>query len=264
MLATLAGQLLLENQDLDAFVSRMPDAEWRRVTHFFGWTIGDQIQHLHQIDGFAMASLRGRDSFAETLAAVRGRQANGEQLSDQARAAWDTLSPADMLAMWRGTYQIIAEQLRQTDPRTRLAWFGPDMSPVSMATARLMEVWAHGQDIYDALRIRRVATDRIRNICELGVRTFGWSFRNRDLEPPLRPDITLTAPSGTEWHWQGEGGGTLRGAALDFSLLVTQRRSPEDLALAAEGEGAVRWLPVAQCFAGPPQQPAAPGSRIAL
>jgi len=35
------------------------------------------------------------------------------------------------------------------------------------------EVWAHGQDIYDLVRVSRRPASRLRNICDLGVKTYG-------------------------------------------------------------------------------------------
>ncbi len=261
MLATLARQFLEECRDLDVLVSSLDESDWHRPTAFFDWTVRDEIMHLHQVDGFAVAALESAARFGAVLAEARSAQAAGVTLSEQARARFGDLPAAKLLARWRETYASLAGMLAGRDAKARLSWFGPDMSPTSMASARQMEVWAHGQDIYDLLDLARPTADRIRNICELGVRTFAWSFRNRGRVAPPRPDVILTGPRGDLWEWPGEGGGRVRGTALDFALVVTQRRAPSDTALVAEGAGALAWLPLAQCFAGAPQEPAAPGSR---
>ncbi len=49
-----------------------------------------------------------------------------------------------------------------------------------------------------------------------------------------------------------EASNRLTGPALDFCLLVTQRRHRNDLALAIEGPAATEWMTIAQAFAGPP------------
>jgi uncharacterized protein (TIGR03084 family) len=136
------------------------------------------------------------------------------------------------------------------------------MSIASLTSARQMEVWAHGQDVYDLFGVRRPNGDRIRNICELGVRTYGWTFANRGRPPPgPAPQVTLTAPSGSVWLWNEGAPGSVEGAAEDFALVVTQRRSVDDTGLATSGENARAWMAQAQCFAGPPADPPAPGSR---
>lgn len=263
MLTSLASDLIRENRELDDLLSALSDAEWNRPTAFFGWTVRDQVLHLAQVDAFGLASMRDPEEFATIFAEVRRLQGEGVELSEQARQAAEGLSPDDILAAWREGYETIGTRFRASDPKARMRWFGPDMSLVSFASARLMEVWAHGQDIFDMLGIVRRPTDRLRPICELGVRTFGWSFANRDEPVPPRPAVQLSAPSGALWTWPGEAG-EVRGSALDFALVVTQRRPFEETALAADGEGARRWLEIAQCFAGAPQARALPGSRPRL
>jgi uncharacterized protein (TIGR03084 family) len=143
----------------------------------------------------------------------------------------------------------------------RMPWFGPPMSVASFAAARQMEVWAHGQDIYDLMGVRRTNDDRIHSICELGVRTHGWSFRNRGLEKPAPPAVRLIAPSGAEWLWNPGGADEIQGPAEAFALVVTQRRHVEDTDLAVRGRDARRWMEIAQCFAGTPATGPAPGAR---
>lgn len=256
----LCDELLAENQELDAFVSDLSVDDWRRVTPFFDWTLRDQILHLFQVDRFGLISLGDVDAFRATVAAIRAKQADGIELSQQIRTEFEGISDGEVLRIWREGYERIVKSLRTAADGYRVAWFGPEMGVLSFATARLMEVWAHGQDIYDLFRVQREPTSRIRHVCDLGVRTFGWSFRNRGLEPPERPIVRLEAPSGEEWEWPGSDS-LVSGPALDFALVVTQRRAPEDTELVTRGSEADQWLEIAQCFAGAPQVPAAPGSR---
>jgi len=260
----LCEDLLAENRELDRFVSGLSDADWGRVTAFFDWTVRDEILHLHQVDGFGLVSLGDRDAFSEKVKAIRALQAEGVELSEQIRREFAGESNGAVLATWRSGYETIVRKLRDAPEGYRVAWFGPEMGVLSFATARLMEVWAHGQDIYDLFEVHREPSDRIRHICDLGVRTFGWSFRNRGLDVPERPDVRLTAPSGDTWEWPGNGNGTVSGPAQEFAAVVTQRRAFEDTDLSAEGEAALKWLEIAQCFAGAAQERAAPGSRPQL
>ena len=257
----LIDDLLDENGALDAFVSAFIPQDWERRTAFFDWTVRDQILHLHQVDRFGLTSLTGDAPFADTVAAVRAHQAQGVELSAAIRSEFAGMEPAQVLETWRASYRQIAEVLRTAPEGKRLDWFGPPMGIASFASARIMEVWAHGQDIYDLFGVRREATERLRHICELGVRTFGWSFRNRGFDVPPRPAVRLSAPHGDTLEWPGEDDGLVEGSALDFALVVTQRRAPVDTGLVAHGAAAEAWLPIAQCFAGAPQEAARPGSR---
>jgi uncharacterized protein (TIGR03084 family) len=55
------------------------------------------------------------------------------------------------------------------------------------------------------------------------------------------------------WTWGPDDAlQRVTGPAVDFCLLVTQRRHRDDLALVAEGVDADAWLDIAQAFAGPP------------
>jgi uncharacterized protein (TIGR03084 family) len=260
MLERMSDDLIAECRELDAFVSALNDAAWDRPTDFFGWTVRDQILHLHQVDMFGLASMRGADEFAEEKRITRAGQAEGVELSEQARRRFAGVGREAIMATWRTTYETLVECFRLADPRARMTWFGPDMSVVSFASARQMEVWAHGQDIYDLFGVTRAAHERIRNICEIGVRTFGWSFRNRELEVPAAPAVRLTSPGGATWEWPGEAG-SVTGPSLDFALVVTQRRAVEDSRLVVDGAIARQWMEIAQCFAGAPQARAEPGSR---
>jgi uncharacterized protein (TIGR03084 family) len=134
------------------------------------------------------------------------------------------------------------------------------MSVASMATARLMETWAHGQDIVDGLHTDRTPTDRLRHIVHLGVRTRGYSFAVGGRAVPATPvRIELTLPSGTTLEYGPTGRDRVDGTALDFCLVVTRRRHVADTGLVLTGSGAQDWLDVAQTFAGDPGPGRYPG-----
>ena len=163
------------------------------------------------------------------------------------------LTPAQLLEGWQGSFDRMLDAFTQVDPAAKLPWYGPPMSPASFATARLMEYWAHGQDIADGLGVTRTPTTRLRHICHLGHRTRGFSYVNRGLQPPASDvRLELAAPDGTTWEYGDSDTDTVTGPAVDFCLLVTQRRHRDDLSLVAAGAAADEWLSIAQCFAGPP------------
>lgn len=135
------------------------------------------------------------------------------------------------------------------------------MSARSAITARQMETWAHGFEVFDILGLIRTDTDRIKNIVVLGVNTFGWAHQVHGLDvPPDLPAIQLTAPSGAVWDLGGQAG-SITGSAVDFAAVVTQTRAVADTDLIVDGPIAETWMQNAQCFAGPPETPPAPGTR---
>lgn len=244
-----------ECADLDALVADLPDADWARDTPAEGWTIAHQIAHLAWTDGVALLSATDPEAFKGIVEEALQDPFGYVDKQSEARA---TLPPAELLAGWRERRQRLADALSSLDPGTKMDWFGPPMKPRSMATARLMETWAHGQDVADALGVTRAPTERLYDICHLGVRTRDWAYflNGRDV-PAGEFRIELTSPAGETWTWGPEEAGDsdlgrITGSAEDFCLVVTQRRDLADTGLQATGEAAT-WLTFAQAFAGAPK-----------
>ena len=248
------ADLKAEGDALHAFLTTLPDDQWSRETPFKNRTINWVVRHLHDADRWTVHSVTNPDGFREW----RDARMRGEvQEEDEALAG-----PA-LLARWRSYFDRLCDALEAADPDLRAPWFGPDMGIRMMATARQMETWAHGQDIYDLLHVEREATDRIRNICHIGVRTFGWTFVNRKLPVPEPvPHVRLDAPSGAVWEWNPPSEAEcVSGSAVEFAHVVTQGRNIADCNLEVVGTVANAWMEIAQCFAGPPEAPPAPGHR---
>ena len=218
-----------------------------------GWRVRDQIGHLAYFDATALLAATDPDGFATHLERLADDLAGFEA---EATAIGRSMTGAELLGAWRTGRTAMLEALAGVPDGSRLAWYGPPMSVRSFATARQMETWAHGQDVVDALGASRAEGDRIRNICHLGVATFGWSWRVRGEEPPA-PDgsvrVELMLPSGALWEAGPAGvADVVRGTAVDFCLVVTQRRNVAATALEVRGDVAEAWMRVAQCFAGGP------------
>jgi uncharacterized protein (TIGR03084 family) len=236
----LLDDLRAESQVLDDLVAPLPD--WTASTPAEGWTIAHQLSHLRWTDRVAALAARDPDAFTAALT-----RATADMVDEGAR------EPIT-LDQWRAGRADLAEALAALPPGVKMPWFGPPMSAASMATARLMETWAHGQDVADALGVTREPTRRLKHVAHLAVRTFGWSFLVNGLAVPQVPvRVELVAPDGERWAWGPEDAeDRITGPALDFCLLATQRRHRDDLAVTAVGPAATAWLPVAQAFAGPP------------
>ena len=245
--ADLAG----EQAELDAVVADLDEAGWNTMTPAEGWNIKDQIRHLAYFDDRAKLAATDPEAFKEYL--QKSLQDLGVYLKHLENAGKE-LSGAQVLQWWRGERQALLDAIAPMDRKTRLPWYGPDMSVMSSATARLMETWAHGQDIVDALGLTRQPTDRLKHVAHLGVSTFGWSFMNRQMEVPETPvRVELTGPSGDLWTWgPDEAENSVKGPAEDFCLVVVQRRHLDDCDLSVTGETAKQWMLLSQAFAGPP------------
>lgn len=248
---TVLDDLRAEGEELDRLVAALLPERWAAPTPAAGWTVAHQIAHLAWTDEQSLLAVRDEAAFhAEAQEAL----AAPDTFVDDAARRGARDEPGVLLARWREGRAALAEALAAHPQGQRLPWYGPPMSAAGMATARLMETWAHGEDVADALGIRRAPTARLRHIARLGVRTRDFAYAVHGLEPPTEPfRVEISAPDGTLWTYGPEDAAQqVTGDALDFCLLVTQRVHRADTDLTAEGADADRWLDLAQAFAGPP------------
>ncbi|ASQ95332.1 TIGR03084 family metal-binding protein [Streptomyces sp. 11-1-2] len=254
----LLGDLRAEGDELDGLVAGLGGAEWRTATPAPGWSIAHQIAHLAWTDERAVQAAEDPQGFADE---VRRAWTAPEAFVDEGAERGAAEPPEALLELWRAGRDRLLRTLAAQPPRARLPWYGPPMSVMSMATARLMETWAHGQDVADALGVRRAPTARLRHVARIGVRARGYAYAARGLEPSAEEfRVELTGPDGELWTYgPKDAAQRVTGPALDFCLLVIQRAHRDDLAVRAEGADADRWLDIAQAFAGPPGKGRAPG-----
>ncbi len=250
-----------EYQVLDDMVAELDAGGWALMTHCAGWSVKDQICHIAFFDAAAREAATDAAAFAQSAELLFKDLDSFESFNRKTLTRGREMSAAGLLTWWRTERSLLIRALSLLGPKDRLPWYGPPMSAKSFATARLMETWAHGQDVADTLKIRRAPGDRLRHIAHLGVKTFGWSFANRNLPVPEKSvRIELSAPSGSSWNWGPENAVDLvRGPAEDFCLVVTQRRHVDDTGLEVSGEVAAEWMKLAQAFAGPPDNGPPPG-----
>jgi uncharacterized protein (TIGR03084 family) len=247
----ICDDLDAETADLVAAVSGITEEQWRADTPADGWDIAETIIHLGQADYAAWVAASSADDFA----ALKEALASGDSdLADASPNDVREMSGEELLTWFQHERTRMTEHFRSLGAKDRIPWFGPDMSALSFATARLMETWAHAQDVYDTLGVEVEPTDRLRHVCHIGVSTRGWSYVNRGQTPsevPVR--VELTSPSGEVWTWgPGDASDTVRGKAYEFCMVATQRRNLADTSLVVSGDAAMEWMQIAQAFAGPP------------
>ncbi|MFP3991716.1 TIGR03084 family metal-binding protein [Streptomyces sp. E11-3] len=264
MAVSVLDDLRDESEELDLAVGKSSVQKWAWRTSAEGWTIAHQIAHLAWTDRVALLAATEPDAFAKE---VEKALAAPESFVDEGAEEGAALPPTELLARWRDGREELQRVLRAAPPGTRIPWYGPPMGVASMATARLMETWAHGQDIADGLGQRREPTVRLRHVARIGVRARDYAYGVRGLPVPGEEfRVELDGVDGEVWAYGPEDAAQrVTGPAYDFCLLVTQRAHRADLAVRAEGADADRWLDIAQAFAGPPGKGRAPkrGARAA-
>jgi uncharacterized protein (TIGR03084 family) len=251
-MAALAADLDAESAVTRALVAGLDETGWHLATPAAGWDIADQITHLAYFDGVTVQSAVAPEEF---LAALADYETAGGVSPDDIAARFRDLESAGLLAWFDTARAQLIDTFSGLEPALRLPWFGPAMSAASSLTARIMETWAHTQDIADALGVSREPTGRLRHVAHIGVGARAYSFAVRGKPAPSVPvRVELVAPSASAdatWTWGPEDAGDrITGQALDFCLLVTQRRHRDDVDLTIEGRAAQEWMAIAQAFAG--------------
>jgi len=251
----IRADLVAEQEALDAVVADLPDEAWDTPTPSPRWAVRDQIAHLTYFDGTAALAIRDPEAFQASLADLLPLLGAGADAMDAETVGWArSLEPGEVLARWRAGRADLGSVAAELAEDSRIPWYGPSMGAKSFLTARLMECWAHGQDVVDAVGGSRLATDRLAHIARLGFITRGWTYANRGEEAPAAPvRVELDAPSGERWAFgPDDAADVVRGPAEDFCLVVTQRRHVDDTSLEVDGDAARDWMAKAQAFAGPP------------
>jgi uncharacterized protein (TIGR03084 family) len=248
-----AADLKEEGEELKRVLDDLGEADWSRITPFKNWTVNQVVQHLHGSDKMAVLALKDADGFAVAKA--------------DPKVVGATMNPTEeglvLLDTWWSYFSEMCELLGSSDPKRRVPWFGPDMGVMMFTTARQMESWSHGQDIFDMFGKPRINSNRLKNIAVIGVKTYGWTFANRKQDIPGPPPyVRLVSPEGDIWEFNDPSDeNCVAGDAVEFCHVVTQGRNIADVNLDVVGEPATLWMDIAQCFAGPPEDPPAPGSR---
>lgn len=250
--SALLDDLRSESANLIALLTGLDDSEWDIPTPSPGWSVRDQISHLAYFDDTANDALRNPSRFRIDAAELTK---SGMGFPDMIAERYRAITPTDLLAWFERSRGDLLSTFERSGPRDRAPWYGPDMSVASSATARLMETWAHGQDIYDALDRAHPTSPGLRSIAHLGVSTFGFVHVLNELEvPAIAVRVELSAPDSDDiWTWGPEDAvDRVAGPAEDFALAVTQRRHLDDTRLTVTGPTAQSWMSIAQTFAGAP------------
>jgi uncharacterized protein (TIGR03084 family) len=206
------------------------------------------------------------DAYAEIRRDTLARRAAGMSLIEETRDRLRGLHGRSLLAVWRQQFMELCAVLDAAPADQRFQWNKAKMSLRMFATARQMEHWAHAQAIYDIFGMNRAYHERLKNVAVIGVKTYGFTFTNRDLPVPgNEPYVRLTSPSGEIWEWNDPvASSSVVGSAVEFCQVVTQTRNVADTDLMVSGSAARAWMAIAQCFGGVPNDPPAKGTRFVV
>jgi uncharacterized protein (TIGR03084 family) len=249
----VCNDLIAEGEVLDEVVARLRPWHWKLATPAPGWTIAHQIAHIASTARLARLAASDPAVFGVLTA---GAADDFDAALEQILQPYLAEVPNVLLARWRAERAAACEALAALPPDQLVPWVGRQLPAGLLASAGIMELFAHGQDIADTLGIRIERTDRIRHLVTFAVHNRDFGYLARGLTPPGEPfRFELTAPSGALWAYGPEDAQhRITGQAIDFCLLTTRRRNRADLALRASGALADQWLNLAQAYRGGPGQ----------
>lgn len=247
--AALLADLRAEGDLLEGLLRELPAADWDHPTPAEGWAVRHQVAHLAWTDRAVLDAIEDPATFAR----LRERFARDPDVVDRTAQEGAARSPAEILESWRDSRSRVLAALAAVPEGGRIPWIGPPLGAAMMASARIMETWAHGQDVRDALGLPPADSPRLRHVAHLAVAARDYAFAQRRLDPPAEPfRVELTHEDET-WTWgPAEARQRVHGPALDFALLATRRRHRQDCDVTAEGPDAEAWLDIVQAYAGPP------------
>jgi uncharacterized protein (TIGR03084 family) len=252
------ADLIAEGDDLDRLVAGLKPKQWTLKTPAPGWTITHQIAHLAAT--FRLAALAAGSP--DTFAAVASRLSDDFSVNvEVALKEYVSDPPEVLLTRWRAERAAAEKALAALPLDQMVPWLVRPVPAAVLASAGMMEMFGHGQDIADALGVVPERTDRIRHLVAFAVRTWDFGYLARGLDAPdVEFRYELTAPSGERWEFgPPDAPQRITGPALDFCLLVVRRRHRDDLALTATGPDADNWLSIAQAYRGPAGEGRQPG-----
>ena len=140
----ICTDLTWEQDTLDELVSSLPQVDWDQTTFCLDWTIKDEICHLAFFDYTARLAATDSEAFTQHLIEDFGQVKDMDEVTNITLARGRAMDIDGLLNWWRTERRRLNEALSGLDPKDRLPWYGPPMSALSFATARLMETWAHG------------------------------------------------------------------------------------------------------------------------
>lgn len=248
ILESVVADLADEVSALSLVLAGLSGKDWAADTPAAGWTVSDQVAHLVMFDERCMWGIADAEKFTADRVAMAGKGAYAA-IHD----GYAGMAPGELHEKWLAGNSALRGAGLRADPKARCQWYGPSMSAVSMLTARVMETWAHGWDVCDAVGARMVDSPRLRHVAHIAVGARAFSYAANKMEMPGDTvSVRLTAPDGSVWEWGESDTNVVSGPALGFCLAATQRRHVLDCALEARGDAAAEWLTVIQAFAGPP------------
>ncbi len=215
------------HEELRCLGAELTDDEWRTPTAAMGWVVKDQFAHLADTEEVAHDTLTGDERRFPVAVSTHPTAEAFTQAGVDARR--DT-PKAELMASWERAAARTAAALGTIEPSRSVEW-GFGMTAETFARARVMEHWAHGCDVTDALGRPPLSGRYLRAIAELGLLTLPYALlRARVSQGRGQPlHLALSGPDGETWRLGPESGtNRIQGPAEAWCRVVVRRARPVD------------------------------------
>ncbi|MBT8206994.1 MAG: maleylpyruvate isomerase family mycothiol-dependent enzyme [Acidimicrobiia bacterium] len=249
----ILADLVAEQQALDQYLQRIRERDWNAPTPAKGWDVRATVSHLAYTENFAGQAMEHGQSVIDdaNITDIDEWTARGVNEGKDKRYQ-------EVIEWWRHGRAAVVDQLYRRLPSDRVPWVYGDMSAKSLATMRLMETWAHGLDIKDAVPVKisedeedpTADTPRLRHVAWLAHRTLPRAFELAGEEYPASGiRVELVGPNYARWVYGPEDSEhVIKGIAGDFCRVAVCRMSADDTGLKAISESAETALRVIKAY----------------
>lgn len=244
-IARAVAELEAEQADLEAVLASLTDEQWLTPTPAQGWDVRDQVSHLADCNEIALDTATGGPRPLNDYVAAFPTT---EDFTLSGCLRGRAMEPAEVLEWQRTSAAALNEHLRTRTASDHIPW-GLGFKAPTLATARLMEHWAHGLDITEGLGLPPIVTPRLRSVAWLVTNALPYAFMVAGTTPPpgtLRVEVTY---GGDVWTFGPEDAtDRIEGDAFEFCRVGIQRAKREDTSLKAVGPLAEAALTNARAY----------------
>jgi len=237
--------LRAEQDRLEAILLALDEPAWTCPSAAPGWSVADVVLHLAITEEAVLATLAAGDAAAQMDSGSPGI----DQVMDDMVRAQKGAEPSAIFERWREARLRAVEALAVADPARPLAWAAAPLRPVTLATTRLAEHWAHGLDITEPLGIAWEDTARLRHVAWLAHRSLPYAFSLAGLST-VDVQFVLDGPDKDTWIFgSDESQSQVSGPAGDLCRVATQRMPADKSALSTTGPHGATALALVRTYA---------------
>ncbi len=251
----ILSDLVAEQQSLDQFLQRIRERDWKLPTPAPGWSIHDTVSHLAFTETFAAAAIEQGQDYVDSQHVT-----DVDEWTDRGVQQGRGKRYQEVIEWWRNGRASVVDALSRMEASDRIPWVINSLSAKGFATLRLMETWAHGLDIREAMDGRLPVVEdeeeteedspRLRHVAWLAHRMLPYAFEQAGEEYPKEGiRVQVMGPKYASWVFgPRETDQVIKGHAGEFCRVAVHRLDPADTGLKAIGDYAETALRIIRAY----------------